>query len=231
MTEFIGVICGLKAEAETVAKSAKSAGIDKARLKVAVSGADAARAEVLVEGLLAAGARAIVSAGLAGGVDPARATGALIVGERVVTPSGEVYMSDERLLLAADAADSHAVILGSDEILKSVAEKENAFRRYAACCVDMESHGAARAAARANAPFITVRAIADSASRALPSAAFNAIAPDGRVRAMAVFMNCMKKPEEFEQIFALARDSDAAHETLRRDFGRLLGAFFRVLDL
>ena len=132
---------------------------------------------------------------------------------------------------AADAQDAHAVILGSDAILKTVADKESAYRNYAACCVDMESHGAARAAARANAPFITVRAIADDATRALPAAAHDAIAPDGRVRAVRVLFNCLRKPEEFEQIFALGRDSDAAHETLRRDFGRLFGAFLRALDL
>ena len=178
-----------------------------------------------------AGAKAIISAGLAGGVDPARETGALIVGERVVTPGGEVFKSDERLLIAADAQSAHAVILGSDEILKSVAEKENAFRRYAACCVDMESHGAARAAFAANAPFIAVRAIADSSSRTLPAAAQNAIAPDGSVRVFSVFANCLKQPEQFEQIFALGRDSEAAHDALRRDFGRLFGAFLVALDL
>lgn len=231
MSDFIGVICGLKSESVTVRESLVAAGISPARARIAVSGANAARAHELSRGLIAAGAKAIISAGLAGGVDPARETGALIVGERVVTPGGEVFKSDERLLIAADAQSAHAVILGSDEILKSVAEKENAFRRYAACCVDMESHGAARAAFAANAPFIAVRAIADSSSRTLPAAAQNAIAPDGSVRVFSVFANCLKQPEQFEQIFALGRDSEAAHDALRRDFGRLFGAFLVALDL
>jgi len=231
MSGFIGVICGLKSEAVTVRESLVAAGIAPERARIAVAGANAARAEDLSRGLITAGAAAIISAGLAGGVDPARETGALIVGERVVTPGGDVFKADARLIAAADAESAHAVILGSDTILKSVAEKESAFRRYAACCVDMESHGAARAAQAGGAPFIAVRAIADDASRTLPAAAQNAIAADGSVRVLAVFANCLRRPEQFEQIFALGRDSEAAHDALRRDFGRLFGAFLVALDL
>ncbi|MHA7872182.1 MAG: phosphorylase family protein, partial [Hyphococcus sp.] len=76
---FIGVICGLKSEAETV-----SSAVDASKLRIGVSGADAARAEELAVSLCRQGASAIVSVGVSGGLDPTLKAGDLIIGETVV---------------------------------------------------------------------------------------------------------------------------------------------------
>lgn len=232
MSGFIGIVCGLKSEANAVRESMKAAGIDACKVKIGVSGANADRAEEITQGFLDEGAKGIISAGLCGGLDPALKTGDLILGERVVSAQGDIVIADKRLSAAADKfSPRHVAIFGSDEIVDSIEKKQALFQRYAAETVDMESHGAARAAAKAEIPFIAIRVVADGSARALPKAALRAVTPSGGVNVMNVLVDCVKAPQQFEEIFALGRDSGAATEVLRRDFGAFLGVFLLALDL
>ena len=232
MSGFVGIVCGLKSEAVAVRASMKAAGIDESKVRIGVSGANADRAEEIAQGFLSDGARAIISAGLCGGLDPALKSGDVVLGERVVSAQGDIVIADKRLTAAADKfSPRHVAIFGSDEIVDSVEKKKALFQRYAAETVDMESHGAARAAAKAEIPFIAIRVVADGHDRALPKAALRAVTPSGGVNVMNVLVDCLKSPQQFEEIALLGRDSGAATEGLRRDFGGFLGAFFLALDL
>jgi len=124
-----------------------------------------------------------------------------------------------------------AVLLGSDVIVASAAEKERLLLSSGAIAVDMESHGAARAATRAGVPFLAIRAIADPAHRALPKAALGAVAPDGSTRVLSTLIQCAKAPGDFPALLQLGSDSNKALKTLRRDLGGLLGALFLRFDL
>jgi hypothetical protein len=95
----------------------------------------------------------------------------------------------------------------------------------------MESHGAARAARTSGVPFAAVRAIADPASRALPPAALNAVAPDGSTKTLSVLMACAKAPGQFPALLQLGADSEAALKALRRDLGGLFRRLLFSLDL
>lgn len=232
MSGFVGIVCGLKSEAVAVRASMKAAGIDESKVRFGVSGANADRAEEIAQGFLSNGARAIISAGLCGGLDPALKSGDVVLGERVVSAQGDIVIADKRLIAAADKfSPRHVAIFGSDEIIDSVEKKKALFQRYAAETVDMESHGAARAAAKAEIPFIAIRVVADGHDRALPKAALRAVTPSGGVNVMNVLVDCLKSPQQFEEIALLGRDSGAATESLRRDFGGFLGAFLLALDL
>lgn len=232
MSGFIGIVCGLKSEANAVRVSLKAAGVDMSKVKIGVSGANADRAEEIAQGFLDDGAKAIVSAGLCGGLDPALKTGELVLGERVVSAKGDIVIADKRLSAAADKfSPRHVAIFGSDEIVDSIEKKRALFQRYAAETVDMESHGAARAAAKAEIPFIAIRVVADGSDRILPKAALRAVTPSGGVNVMNVLVDCVRAPQQFEEIFALGRDSGAATNVLSRDLGGFLGAFLLALDL
>ena len=232
MSGFIGIVCGLKSEANAVRVSLKAAGVDMSKVKIGVSGANADRAEEIAQGFLDDGAKAIVSAGLCGGLDPALKTGELVLGERVVSAKGDIVIADKRLSAAADKfSPRHVAIFGSDEIVDSIEKKRALFQRYAAETVDMESHGAARASAKAEIPFIAIRVVADGSDRILPKAALRAVTPSGGVNVMNVLVDCVRAPQQFEEIFALGRDSGAATNVLSRDLGGFLGAFLLALDL
>ena len=238
---FIGVICGLKSEAQTVERS-----VGLSKIRVGISGANAQRAEECAQGFCEQGAAAIISVGISGGLDPALAPGDLVIGEATVTESGSAFGSDRALLNAVKAhyaKQRYAQIegtgvdpvfgnlFGADEIIESAHKKAMLFEQHSAVAVDMESHGAARAAAHFGLPFIAIRAIADPADRALPMAALNAVAPDGSTRIFATLGAAMRDPKQFPLLMKLGADSAAATKTLRRDLGPLFLRFFLSLDL
>lgn len=228
---FIGVICGLKAEAAAVRDAVR----DK-RLRVGVSGADAVRAETIATTLCHEGAGAIVSIGVSGGLDPALAPGDLIIGNEIIADDGAVWESHLYLMGAMrDAARALGAktgkLFGSDEIIQNTSKKSALFHNHNALAVDMESHGAARAAAAAGVPFLAIRAIADPADRALPPAALNAVAADGSTRTLVTLAAALRDPKQFPALMKLGKDSKAALKTLRRDLGVLFDRLFLSLDL
>lgn len=231
LKHFVGVICGLKSEAGVVARFA-----DRSKIRVGVSGANAARAEKFATKFCEEGACAIVSVGVSGGLDPSLQPGDLIVGEDVVGDDGGIYECDRFLMGSIKRElDARGAIkgrlFGSDEIIDSVVRKEALFENHRAIAVDMESHGAARAAARNNTAFLAIRAIADPADRALPEAALNAIAEDGSMRTLATLTAAFRDTKQFPDLMKLGKDNAAAMDTLRRDLGPLFRALFLSLDL
>jgi hopanoid-associated phosphorylase len=226
--KFIGVICGLKSEAEAVAYA-----VGKSRIRIGVSGANAARAEEIARQFCNERASAIISVGVSGGLDPALKSGDLVIGSSVI--GDDLYVSDPYLLrVVKDALQGSALIAplyGADEIIDSVWKKATFYQNHGAVAVDMESHGAARAAARAGVPFLAIRAIADPADRALPAAALNAVAADGSTRVIATLAAAMRDPKQFPELMKLGADSNAALKTLRRDLGPIFSGLFLSLDL
>lgn len=228
---FIGIICGLKSEAQAVA-----AVVDGAKIRIGVSGANAARAEDIAQGFCQEGAAAIVSVGVSGGLDPALQPGDLIFGASVVADDGTRYDCDSYLSgvvrddLAARGAKT-GNLFGSDEIIESAAKKSALFQNHSCLAVDMESHGAARSASQHKVPFLAIRAIADPADRALPTAALGAVAPDGSTLVLKTLGAALRDPKQFPELLKLGADSAAATKTLSRDLGLLFGSLFLSLDL
>ncbi len=227
---FIGIVCGLKSEAAAMRAAARS---DK--IRIAVSGASAERAEAMAHQFSRDGAKAIVSIGVSGGLDPMLRPGDLIVGETVRTRRGEEFAAAGPLLAALaldeEAPLRRAALFGADQIVATALAKARIYEQFGAAAVDMESHGAARAARSAGIPFAAIRAIADPASRALPAAALDAVAPDGSTKIFTVLAACVKAPGEFPALLKLGADSEAALKTLRRDLGGLFRRLLFSLDL
>ncbi|MEM8772726.1 MAG: hypothetical protein AAGD92_13855 [Pseudomonadota bacterium] len=121
-------------------------------------------------------------------------------------------------------------LFGSDAIISSPAHKAALFANHAAIAVDMESHGAARAASEANVPFIAIRAIADPADRALPKAALGAVAPDGSTRVLKTLFDAMKAPAQFPALMQLGSDSNKALATLSGALPEIFDRLFGALD-
>ena len=237
MTSFIAVICGLKSEAAAVRKT-----VDGEKIRIGVSGADGARAYELARVACQDDAAAVVSVGVSGGLDPALKPGGLVIGDQVIADDGAVYEASRYLLSVIRSAHAGAnrdggksaviaPIFGSDAIIQSAAHKAALFANHGAVAVDMESHGCARAAAEAGAPFIAIRAIADPADRALPTAALGAVAPDGSTRVFKTLGAALRDPKQFPELIKIGADSNAALTTLRRELGSVFAALFDALDL
>ncbi len=127
--------------------------------------------------------------------------------------AGEVFLA----WLASQLPEATVgTILGADAIIASVAEKHNLFASTGAIAVDMESHIAARVAARHGLPFAILRTISDSADQALPPAALVGMKPDGSVALGAVLASLARHPAQLPALIATGRSAGLAFAALGR---------------
>jgi adenosylhomocysteine nucleosidase len=175
---------------------------------------------------------AILSFGLAGALAPGLRPGDCIVGTAVM--DGETrrcadaaWLATLRMQLPAAKA---GMLLGADAMLLTCTEKRAARARTDALAVDMESHVAARVAARFGLPFVAVRAISDAADRNLPHAVSVGLAPDGGMALWPVLRALARRPTELPGLFRAAGEAERAFRTLA-DARHLLGPGLGRLDL
>ncbi len=213
----LGVITGLAREADCL-----QAEVTAGTLRVACAGADPERAARHAEGLVRQGCRALVSFGVAGGLDPCLVPGDLLLADVVLTTDGARLRTDDfwrrRLVERCGAACSVHVapLLGADDPVLRPAEKADLRRRTGAWSVDMESHRVALVAKAADVPFVVVRAIADTAGRAMPAWLAQAVDAAGQPQMRIAAMAVIRRPWQLPALIRLGRDFDAAIATLRR---------------
>ena len=210
----VGVVTGLRAEARCLRAS---------NLRVACSGGSAERARIEAARLVAEGAAGLVSFGVAGGLAPDLRPGALLLPETVVSRDGRSTPTDsgwrERLKARfekGELAPPGGLLVGSDRVVATIADKQRLYETTGALAVDMESHEVAAIAGAARIPFVVVRAIADPYDRVVPQAALEALRPDGGARVLAVLGGVIREPGQLLALMRLGRDSAMALATLRR---------------
>ncbi|MEL6364268.1 MAG: nucleoside phosphorylase [Pseudomonadota bacterium] len=232
MSGFIGVVVGLKSEADAVRSAmAELAEPDRNRIRIAISGADTARAEACARTFAEDGASALLSVGVSGGLEAGVGPGVILIGLSVVS-AGETYEVSEVLLetiRAAAPALRHASLAGVDAVVTTADEKSALAARTGAAAVDMESHAVARVAAATGTPFAAIRAVADPADRALPPSTADAIASDGSVRVLSVLTKIAGRPQDLPALLKLGKDQEAALASLRSGLGDLLPRLLLVV--
>jgi hopanoid-associated phosphorylase len=215
----LGVVTGLAFEAACLRRALPNA----AGLEVACVAGDYRRAYAAATELAEGGADLLVSFGFAGGLKPDLQAGEIVLADSVVGPAGQRLPADgDSAGRLADAAARDAValdrgaILGVHDPVTLADDKIRLGRRNAAVAVDMESLGVAEAAAFKGRPFLCLRVIVDGAGRDVPPAAIAAMAPNGRLRPLAILGSLLRDPAQVLDLLRLARDAAIARRSLRR---------------
>lgn len=216
----IGIVTGLRFEAAIVKRWAGVLGPRAPR--VACAGGRAEKARDQARTLAADGVQALVSFGIAGGLDPALSSGTLILPRVVKTPEGGEITCDPswhgRLagsFLSSITASEQDLVSVTEPVVTAEAKRELA-ERAGAGAVDVESWAVGTAAQELGLPFLTIRAIADTADQRLPAAALKATNADGSVSTLRALLATIMRPGETGDMLRLARQTGKAKRTLAR---------------
>lgn len=213
---------GLKREAQIVA----GAGV----LAVA-GGGIAARLEARLLAR-ASGVRAILSFGLAGALASDLRPGDCVVATAVVTHEA-MFAAEETwsaALLTQLPRARPGVLFGTDAMLLTAAAKADLRTRSGALAADMESHVAARVAARLGLPFAAIRAVSDAADRDLPGAVSVGMTPDGAMALWPVLAALAREPAQLPGLIRAGREAERGFRALA-DARHLLGPRLGRADL
>jgi len=219
MRTLATVLCtsGLAAEA----KIARRAGFP-----VVVGAGDHRRTVALVERAVAA-ANCLVSFGIAGGLAPGLRPGDVILSAEVIGEDRRwktaPKLSEQIADLARQIGAREGPVLGARTILATEADKARAWRETGALAIDLESAIVARAAEAAGIPFLVLRAIADTATRALPPAALIPLSADGTPALARVLAAVLRRPRQIGALVGLARETRRALAALAAPAGALHG--------
>jgi hopanoid-associated phosphorylase len=206
MRTLAPVLCtsGLAAEA----RIARAAGF-----QVIVGAGDPGRTAALVREAVRE-AKCLISFGVAGGLAPHMRPGDVILSSEVIGDDRRWSPGDafQRQVadMARDIGASDGPVLGWRNIIASEDDKARAWRQTGAIAVDMESAIVARAAAAASIPFLVLRTIADSPTRALPPAALIPLSKDGTPAFAKVFREVLRRPGQIGALFGLALETRQA---------------------
>lgn len=196
---MILVACGLKREADL---------IERPGVRVITGGGQVVRLERELEAQSYL-ADAVTSVGLAGAlVDD------LSPGDWIVDCNDDAWRA---ALLAALPNARAGRIMGSDAPVATARAKAALYAATGAVAVDMESHAAARVAARHKLPFAAIRVISDRADARLPAAALAGMRADGGIATGAVIGALMRSPGQLPSLLRTAREAAAGFRALSRD--------------
>lgn len=178
-----------------------------------------------LEAAVEAGGSGIISIGIAGGLAPGLAPGDWVVASGVIT-DGVRIPTDSRWsqkLLHALPKAVHADISGVDAPVVAEADKRELHETHGTVACDMESHIAAKIAARHGVPFAACRVIIDPAERTLPPAALVGMRSDGRPDVFAVARSLFQQPRQVFSLLRVVADLRAARTALSDGRRRLGG--------
>ncbi len=200
------IACGLKREARIIARMNSNA-------IVIVSGGQSERLERELTDAAERFPGIILSFGLAGALDPTLLPGDLVI-------DGEPALLG-RLALALPKARIGKIV-GSNTIVESIQAKAALANRTDGIAVDMETHIAARVAARRSLPFGVIRAIADTANETLPAAALVGMRPNGGMALGSVFASLLRHPGQLPALMRTGWHAEAGFRALS-DGAKALG--------
>ncbi|HEX5353562.1 MAG TPA: hypothetical protein VFW60_05735 [Rhodanobacteraceae bacterium] len=223
-TESVGLLMALPAEAHSVGVPGLHPG-DCVRWRhgwVAVSGIGPRNARHAAERLLACGASRLANWGVAGALRPDLAAGDVLVPERIrCAPGDPGFATDadacERLIAALSAGLNvhRGVLWSARQPVSTQAEKKALAESSGAVAVDMEAASIAAVAARANIPFVAVKAICDPVTRELPARILGALdGADGGFSLRMLSAIAFGGPTAWRAAHALARDFARARHSL-----------------
>lgn len=224
----IGIVCSLPLELEPFLKRCqrvltysggdftfKGGRYDGIRIAVVECGMGYARARRATEALIEGHSPSwLLSCGFAGALLPQMKVGQIVMANEIVDMHGQQFSID----LKAETNESQGLYVGrvltADEIVRTIAEKQELHEKHQAIAVDMESLAVAQVARERRVRFMGVRAISDDMSADLPSEVLSVMGGSGAVRVGAVIGALWKRPSSMKDMLKLRDHAEVAAKNL-----------------
>ncbi len=222
---MLGIVVSLPWELKSLTRQTIAVGGWRAipgNILVALSGIGAERAYRAGSLLVAQGATALLSWGCAAALDDRLKAGSLILPERIIGATGEIYLVNtewhRRLYqtLSVKLPVHTSPLVESDAIVKTSAEKWALAEHTQAAATDMESAAQARVANEHRLPFMAIRAIVDTASTDIPENVLNALDQQGSISVWKLLTSAFLLPADWVKIVELGIQFNAAQKTLKK---------------
>jgi adenosylhomocysteine nucleosidase len=185
---------------------------------VVIGGGDLDGLTGRLEDELRGGVAGMVSFGLCGALDPELKVGDLVIGQGVADGE-DLYEADAAWIARIAALLPEARIGGfacAERPVATAADKAELRQRTGAIAVDLESFPVARLARQFGVPFAVIRAVSDSADRALPPAAQVGLGADGRPAIGPVFASLRSNPWQIGALIRTALEAEDGFHGLER---------------
>ena len=222
---MLGIVVALPWELKSLTRHAIPIGAWKAistETLVALSGIGPDRAYTAATVLVAQGATALLSWGYAAALDERLRPGWLLLPEIVIGADGEIHPVNaewHRRLFQTLKPQHHIrtdALVESRAIIKTSAEKHALAKKTRAAATDMESAAHARFAKQHQLPFLTIRAITDSASTVIPPSVLAALDAQGHVTVEKLLRHAYLRPTDWLKILRLSVQFNAAQRALKK---------------
>ncbi len=185
-----------------------------------VSGVGAEFAEKGAQKLVEHGVESLISWGVAGGIAPGISAGQLVAPEIIFDESDRFqvdihWLNQIKSWLPKEISTVSGTLYQTSKLITEIIEKKMLFSRCGATAVDMESVAVAKVAARANLPFLALRAIVDSCHQPLPHWFKHSLTAQGTLRPWQLALNLSRYPKSVRELLLLSKSFNLAQQTLK----------------
>jgi adenosylhomocysteine nucleosidase len=189
---------------------------------IALCGAGPDAAGDAASALIGRGVRRLVSWGCAGALSDTLNAGDVVLAQELAGVDGTRYRIDAdwhermRRRLSPHLPIDAGILVESAAIVATAAAKSSLHGTSGAVATDMESAAVLRVAAARGLPCLSVRAIADTASMALPASVTQSLDEHGMVRLPRLLVHLARQPSDIRALLHLRRCFRAALHSLAK---------------
>ena len=188
---------------------------DQVRLAVVESGMGFAKARRATQALLDAHTPPwVLACGYAGALRPEMKVGDIAVADSIVDTHGQELSVDLRMPTEGVKGLHRGRFVTSDEMVRTIREKQELAERHGAIAVDMESLAVAQVCRESGTPFMAVRVISDDLSADLPPEVLSVFGSTGTLRVGAIVGSLWKRPASVKDLWRLREQANFAAERL-----------------
>lgn len=161
----------------------------------------------------------VYSIGYAGALDASLQVGELVVADNVVHYDTLKSIALDQALPPKSSDVRRGTLLTVDEVVATPPEKKALQEKYSAVAVDMETYALAEEAEARNLPFVSIRAVTDTAQQELIDCS-QLVAEDGDVSKLKASWHILTHPGDLKGMIDLGKNAQKATAALTHFLGQ-----------